>query len=138
VRRFLFPSLNCFAEMPTLAAQLAQNASLNASLLVDRSRRKPTTSYLFTGKDADELDLESIYALSVNSLLGLSSVEPKLRKFEDDLFSEQAKETDRTLLTKERIAELDERIEELLWALGPYLMEPPTAKILEWLVRRFR
>src|SRR5260221_4230740 len=99
--------------MPTLAAQLSQNASLNASLLVDRSRRKPTTSYLFTGKDADELDLESIYALGVNSLLGLCSVEPKLRKFEDDLFSEQAKETDRTLLTKERIAELDERIEEL-------------------------
>lgn len=124
--------------MPTLAAQLAQNTSLNASLLVDRSRRKPTTSYLFTGKDADELDLESIYALGVNSLLSLSSVEPKLRKFEDDLFSEQAKETDRTLLTKERITELDERIEEFLWVLGPHLMEPPTAKILEWLVRRFR
>jgi U3 small nucleolar RNA-associated protein 10 len=124
--------------MPTLAAQLAQNSSLNAALLVDRSRRKPTTSYLFTGKDADEVDLESIYALGVNSLLSLSSVEPKLKKFENDLFSEQAKETDRTLLTKERIAELDQKIEEFLWILGPYLMEPPTAKILEWLVRRFR
>lgn len=124
--------------MPTLAAQLAQNASLNASLLVDRSRRKPTTSYLFTGKDADEHDLDAIYALGVNSLLSLSSVEPKLGKFEDDLFSEEAKETDRTLLTKERITELDEKIEEFLWMLGPYLMEPPTAKILEWLVRRFR
>lgn len=124
--------------MPSLAAQLAQNASLNASILVDRSRRKPAASYLFTGKGADEHDLEAIYALGVNSLLSLSSVEPKLRKFEDDLFSEQAKGTDRTLLTKEMITELDEKIEEFLWVLGPYLMEPPTAKILEWLVRRFR
>jgi U3 small nucleolar RNA-associated protein 10 len=124
--------------MPSLAAQLGQNASLNASLLVDRSRRKPAASYLFTGKDADEHDIDAIYALGVNSFLRLSSVEPKLRKFEADLFSEQAKETDRTLLTKERVAELDERIEEVLWVLGPYVMEPPTAKILEWLVRRFR
>ena len=59
-------------------------------------RRKPTTSYLFTGKDADEHDLATINALGVNSFLSLSSVEPKLRNFEDNLFSEQAKETDCT------------------------------------------
>ena len=124
--------------MSSLAAQLAKNASLNASLLVDRSRRKPTTSYLFTGKDADQHDLEAIHALGVNSLLELCSVNPKLRKFEDSLFSEHAKETDRTLLTSEAVEELDEAIEEFLFFLGPYLMEPPTSKILEWLVRRFR
>lgn len=124
--------------MSSLASQLAQNASLNASILVDRSRRKWTTSYLFTGKDADELDLEAIHALGVNSFISLCSIEPKLHAFQDTFFSEQAKETDRTLLTKQKNDELDERIEEFLWCLSEFLMDPPTTKILEWLVRRFR
>ncbi|KAF8901036.1 armadillo-type protein [Gymnopilus junonius] len=124
--------------MSSLATQLAQSASLNASLLVDRSRRKPTTSYLFTGRDADLHDLEAIHAIGVNSLIHLSSVSPTLEKYEDALFSERAKDTDRTLLTAEANEELDRNIEEFLWLLGPYLMEPPTGKILEWLVRRFR
>ena len=53
----------------SLAAQLAANASLNANLLVDRSKRKPTQSYLFTGRDADNYDLDSIHALAVNGFL---------------------------------------------------------------------
>ena len=124
--------------MSSLAAQLAQNPSLNAALLVDRSRRKPTASYLFTGKDADQHDLEAIHALGVNSLLHLTSVIPALAKYEDILFSERAKETDRTLLSSEAIEELDGAIEEFLWLLSPYLMEAPAGKIIEWLVRRFR
>ncbi len=124
--------------MSSLAIQLAQNASLNASILVDRSRRKPTASYLFTGKDADEHDLETLHALGFNSFLSLCSVEPKLQEFQEYFFSEQAKEMDRTLLTKQKSDELDERIGKFLWYLSEFLMEPPTAKILEWLVRRFR
>ncbi|KAF9553866.1 hypothetical protein CPC08DRAFT_672807 [Agrocybe pediades] len=124
--------------MSSLATQLAQNVSLNASLLVDRSRRKPTQSYLFTGREADQYDLESIHALGVNSLLHLASLNPALEKYEDTLFSDRAKETDRTLLTAEAVEELDKAIENLLWLLSPYLIESPTGKIIEWLVRRFR
>ncbi|KAJ3515006.1 hypothetical protein NLJ89_g2035 [Agrocybe chaxingu] len=124
--------------MPSLSAQLAQNASLNASLLVDRSKRKPTVSYLFTGREADQHDLDAIHALGVNSLLHLASVSPGLEKYEEILFSERARETDRTLLTKENAEELDKAIEDFLLLLGPYLMEAPATRILEWLVRRFR
>ena len=74
----------------------------------------------------------------MNSLIHLSSICPALEKYEEALFSERAKETDRTLLTKEADEELNRNIEEFLWLLGPYLMEAPTGKILEWLVRRFR
>ncbi|KAF4611649.1 hypothetical protein D9613_003824 [Agrocybe pediades] len=125
-------------QTQTGTTQLAQNVSLNASLLVDRSRRKPTQSYLFTGREADQYDLESIHALGVNSLLHLASLNPALEKYEDTLFSDRAKETDRTLLTAEAVEELDKAIENLLWLLSPYLMESPTGKIIEWLVRRFR
>ncbi|CAA7262090.1 unnamed protein product [Cyclocybe aegerita] len=124
--------------MSSLAAQLAQNASLNASLLVDRSKRKPTVSYLFTGREADQHDLDAIHALGINSLLHLASVRPGLKKYEEILFSERARETDRTMLTKENVEELNEAIEDFLLLLGPYLMEAPATKILEWLVRRFR
>ncbi|RDB23790.1 U3 small nucleolar RNA-associated protein 10 [Hypsizygus marmoreus] len=124
--------------MSSLAVQLAQSASLNTALLVDRSRRKAGESYLFTGREADQHDLESIHALGVNGLLQLASLEPALRKFEEALFSEYAKSTDRTLLSTQANAELDASIHACLALLGPYLMESPTGKVIEWLVRRFR
>lgn len=122
----------------SLAAQLAQNASLNASLLVDRSRRKPTQSYLFTAREADQHDLDSIHALAVNAFFRLKTVEPALANYEDALFSDAAKATDRTLQNAEANDKLNESLNSFLPLLGPYLLESPTGKIIEWLVRRFR
>ncbi|KAJ7452113.1 hypothetical protein B0H11DRAFT_1742292 [Mycena galericulata] len=122
----------------SLAAQLAQGASLNTTLLVDRSRRKASESYLFTGREADQHDLESIYALGVNGFLQLTALNASFAKFEDPLFSDGSKDTDRTLLSSEAIAQLDAAIAGFLSLLSPYLMDAPTGKILEWLVRRFR
>ncbi|KAK0447887.1 uncharacterized protein EV420DRAFT_1647628 [Desarmillaria tabescens] len=122
----------------SLARQLAQGASLNSALLVDRSRRKAAESYLFTGGEADLHDLESIHALGTNGFLQLVSITPALSKFEGPLFSDASKETDRTLLPAEALAKLDETIGAFMVQLGPYLMEAPTGKVIEWLVRRFR
>lgn len=124
--------------MSSLATQLAQHASLNSALLVDRSRRKPTSSYLFTDKEADQHDLESIYSLAVNAFIQLSSISLSLRSYEDRLFSDQAKVTDRTLLSTQANDELDEVIGKFLALLGPHLMEAPAGRVIEWLVRRFR
>ncbi|TFK24886.1 hypothetical protein FA15DRAFT_669091 [Coprinopsis marcescibilis] len=122
----------------TLAEQLAKNAFLNAALYVDRSRRKPPASYLWTGRDADKYDLETIHALGVNAFIHLANVCPALEAYEEPLFSERAKATDRTLLSPDAIEELDKSISGALALLGPYLMDAPTGKALEWLVRRFR
>ncbi|KAJ7740997.1 hypothetical protein B0H14DRAFT_3515417 [Mycena olivaceomarginata] len=105
----------------SLAAQLAKGASLNTTLLVDRSRRKAAESYLFTGREADQHDLESIHALGVNGFLQLTTLNPAFREFE-----------------AEAITQLDLGISGFLSLLGPYVMEAPTGKVLEWLVRRFR
>lgn len=86
----------------SLATQLAQNASLNSAHLLEKSRRKATQSYLFTTREAEHHDLESIHALGLNGFLQLSSIEPSLRQYEDILFSDAAKATDRTLLTEEK------------------------------------
>ncbi|KAI0692328.1 hypothetical protein BC835DRAFT_1416622 [Cytidiella melzeri] len=122
----------------SLAKQLAQGVSLNASLLVDRSRRQPTQSYLFTPREADQHDLDSIHALGVNGFQRLKSVEPSISIYEDPLFSDAAKTIDRTLRTSEANQELDVAISGLLPLLGPYLLESPAGKVFEWLVRRFR
>ncbi|KAF7420871.1 snoRNA-binding rRNA-processing protein utp10 [Pleurotus ostreatus] len=125
--------------MPSsLAAQLAQSASLNANLLNEKSRRKSTESYLFTGRQADQYDLETIHALAVNAFLQLTQLNPEFQRFEAPLLSEAAKSTDRTLQTKAENAKLDEAITGFLHLLGPYVLESPTGKVLEWLVRRFR
>ncbi len=124
--------------MSSLAAQLAQSASLNVALLADRSKRKPTESYLFTGRDADQHDLDSICALSTNAFLKLCSIDHRLKRFEQDFFSDRARALDRTLLGKEEDEKLSDVIGEFLGLLGPWLLDVPTARVIEWLVRRFR
>jgi U3 small nucleolar RNA-associated protein 10 len=125
--------------MPSsLATQLAQTASLNSSLLVDRARRKPTQSYLFTGRDAEKHDLESIHSFALNAFIQLRQWNPAIQKYESTLFSDAAKGLDRTLLPAEEVKDLDQKISSFLPLLGKDLMELPTGRLLEWLVRRLR
>ena len=58
----------------SLAAQLAQSASLNSTQLLERTRRKPTESYLFSGKDANQHDLESLHALASSAFAQLKTL----------------------------------------------------------------
>ncbi|TDL26887.1 hypothetical protein BD410DRAFT_763071 [Rickenella mellea] len=122
----------------SLAAQLAKGASINATLLVDRSKRKWGESYLFTGREADQHDLETIHALAVNGFTQLRTLQPSLEEYEGALFSDAAMHTDRTLISREDDESLGKTIAAFLTQLGPYLMEAPTGKVIEWLVRRFR
>lgn len=132
---------------------LASQLSLNVSLLQDRSKKRKTESYLFTGRDADLHDLDSIHALASTAFTHLRSLSPTFSAktvkfgpdasplavdFEHALFSDAAKAFDRTLQTPERNANLDQHINAFLPLLGPWLMDAPTSKVLEWLVRRFR
>ena len=122
--------------MSSLAAQLAKNASLNSNLLL--SRRKRTESYLFSGRETDLHDLDTIHGLAVNGLLQLACVNPAFRAYQDTLFSNAVKNVDRTLLSVEADADLDKHLAKFIPMLGPYLMDAPSGKVLEWLVRRFR
>ncbi len=123
----------------SLAEQLAKSASLNANLLNDKSRRLAASeSYLFSPKEARQHDLDSLHALGVNAFLQLKSLEPRLALFEHTFFSDSAKTLDRTLQPASQNAQLDAAIATLLPLLGPFLLDAPTGKVLEWMVRRFR
>ncbi|EIW76657.1 hypothetical protein CONPUDRAFT_168479 [Coniophora puteana RWD-64-598 SS2] len=125
--------------MPSsLATQLATTASLNSALL-NTTRRQPAQSYLFSQKDAEAHDLDSIHALASSAYTQLSSVDPKFdNEYEQSLFSDAARATDRTLQPTEFNDQLDRTLRTFLGLLGPWLMDPPAGKILEWLVKRYR
>ena len=137
--------------MPSsLATQLARSVSLNAPLLSDSARKKhaATSSYLFSSStNAQTEDLDSIHALAVNATAQLRLRYKDLAQntvFEPQalpgalLFSAAAKETDRTLLTRDQARALDEALSRCLLALGPCLLDPVSGRVIEWLVRRFR
>lgn len=128
-------------EMPisSLAEQLARGASLNANLLNEKSRSQAASeSYLFSPKEARQHDLDSLHALGLNGFLQLKSLQPDLAHFEQALFSDSSRHLDRTLQPAEQNASLDSTISAFLPTLGPFLLDAPTGKVLEWLVRRFR
>ncbi|OBZ74951.1 U3 small nucleolar RNA-associated protein 10 [Grifola frondosa] len=116
----------------SLAAQLAQGASLNSSFLLDNARRKASESYLFSAQEARQHDLDSIHALGVNGFLQLKTLDPSLRSYDRVLFSDAGKAMDRTLQSADVVAELDRNLASFLPLLGPYLMDAPTGKVLEW------
>lgn len=122
----------------SLAAQLSKGISLNASLLADRSRRKHAESYLFASREADQHDYHSIHALGVNGLSKLKMLNAKFGKYDGNLFSDAARDMDRTLQSESQNVELDGILGSFLRDLGPYLLESPTSKALEWVIRRFR
>ena len=123
----------------SLAQQLARAASLNANLLNEKSRKQAASeSYLFSPKEARQHDIDSLHALGLNGFLQLKSLQPDVARFEQALFSDTAKSLDRTLLPKEQSSQLDDTISAFLPLLGPFLLDAPSGKVLEWLVRRFR
>ncbi|EJD05052.1 uncharacterized protein FOMMEDRAFT_105292 [Fomitiporia mediterranea MF3/22] len=134
--------------MPTaLASQLAKGVSLNAPLLSETARKKhfASSSYLFSASTKGQIDdLDSIHALVLNALAQLRHIYPSVAAFDEQsqeyrlLFSQRARETDRTLLAKDDLAELNAALKSCLSALGTCLMENTAGRIIEWLVRRFR
>ena len=134
--------------MPSLlASQLAKNVSLNAPLLSETARKKhfASSSYLFSASSKAQIDdLDTIHALALNALAQLKRVYIPLAAFDEqsqvfrNIFSQRARETDRTLLTVAEARDLNEAIKTLTRALGCCLMVDATGRVIEWLVRRFR
>ena len=100
-----------------------------------QSERQGTskTSFLFSGKDAGTLDLDSIYWISLNGLEELISMDPSFNKYTNTLFSEASRDFERSILTQEGVKKVDESISGFLSLLSPYFMLHPAHKCLEWL-----
>ncbi|KAG8972734.1 snoRNA-binding rRNA-processing protein utp10, partial [Tulasnella sp. 427] len=123
----------------SLAAQLAQGASLNSAFLLSTTKhRHYGHSYLFEPTEAANHDLASVYAIGQNGFIALGSLDGELERLGRDLFSPTSRNLDRTILPPEQHEALKNSIAAFMRRLSQYLLEAPAAKALEWLVRRFR
>lgn len=61
-----------------------------------------------------------------------------MQEYEDEFFGEGSKGVDRMVIGKEENEEVGRRADGLLRRLGRHVPTRAAAKVVEWLVRRFR
>ena len=124
--------------MSALAIQLQSIASLDAARLTSRYGAPTAKSYLFPPKISATHDLDAVFALALSGFEELRLLDGGMDEFEDELFSEAAKRTDRMMLSKEANSLLDVLLERCLRRLGKWVGIMAGGKCIEWLIRRFR
>ena len=98
--------------------------------------RRP--SLLFDGKEAADIDVDTLHALGTNGLEELITLEPSFVEFESSLFSESCKTFERTVQTRDVVKQLDVTLARFLRKLSPYFLLRPAHKCLEWLIRVYK
>jgi U3 small nucleolar RNA-associated protein 10 len=122
----------------SLAQQLRGIASLDADRITSNHGAPSGKSYLFPPSQAAAMDMDAIYNVALSGYEELLEIDPDMEQFEDDLFSETSKATDRMMLPKDANKDLDVKLEKCLRRLSQWLTLKSGAKCFEWLVRRFR
>lgn len=123
-------------SLATQLARLGANSLDATRLAAPTAKSRP--SFLFPSRQAAALSNTDIYSLGHNGFLALLEQDARLQKYESPLFGEQAKRTDRTLLTKEENEELDGILAGIMRVLASRFMFKNVGRVLEWLIRRFR
>lgn len=121
----------------SLASQLAKIGTLDRQRL-EGSTSKFRPSYLFQARQAASLGNEEIHALGYNGFLTLCNQDARFEPFENAIFGEKAKITDRALLTRDENARIDATLASLLRLVSSKFLLKSAGKLLEWLIRRFR
>lgn len=124
--------------MSSLAQQLAGIASLDASRLTSRTGAPSSKSYLFTPTEAAQQDYDAVYQIASEGFAEIVELDPEMAEFEEELFSDISKRTDRMMLNAEDNKVLDEVLGRCMRRLGRWIGIMAAGKCIEWLVRRFR
>lgn len=122
----------------SLARQLANIASIDADRLSSHHGAPSGKSYLFTPTQAAAMDLNQVHNIGLSGFEELLQLDPSMEEFEEELFSDASKSTDRMMLAKEENKRLNKTLEACLCRLSQWLGLKAGAKCFEWLVRRFR
>ncbi|KAJ1658740.1 snoRNA-binding rRNA-processing protein utp10 [Dispira simplex] len=105
---------------------------------VNLAFKKSRPSFIFSEREAADIDLDTIYNLGHTGFDELVQLDTTLRSFENDFFSTSCKSIDRVQLTKSENKALNQKLGRLLEHLAPHFLISPTGRVLEWLIRRFR
>lgn len=122
--------------MTSLARQLQKLAIPGQpSLKQVTSKKKP--SLLFDGEKAADISTDTIYSLGLNGLEELINADESFSEFENTLFKESCKDFERSVVTKDVLANVESKLEIFLRRLSPYFLQRQAQKCLEWLIRVF-
>ncbi|KAJ2551041.1 snoRNA-binding rRNA-processing protein utp10, partial [Coemansia sp. RSA 1933] len=121
----------------SLASQLYQMRNVDRIISTERAQ-KIRASFLFDGRQAADMDNQTIFDIGRDGLDELRKMNHKFDVYATTLFSEAVKDLDRVLQTKEENKKLDESIRSFLFQLAPHFLTKPAGKAIEWLIRRFR
>ncbi|KAG1661118.1 HEAT repeat-containing protein 1 [Nymphon striatum] len=132
---FIVSNCNCTTLiMTSLANQLKKLAVPQTSSLLQDFKR---SSFLFDTKEATSIDRDTVYALGVNGLKELETLNKAFKTFHSSLFSESSKLMERSVHTQAVNQNLDKEIKKFLILLSPYFLLRPAHKALEWMIYRF-
>ncbi|KAI5291138.1 snoRNA-binding rRNA-processing protein utp10 [Ascosphaera aggregata] len=126
--------------MPSsLAAQLSQIAAKSTHQLDLKAQKAAhSQSLIFEKTVAGSQTFDTIYQICYEGFLEICALDPRFKKFQRTLFSEQSKSEDRLQMTAEQNAELNIVLENFLGLVGSKLLLTPAVKAVDWLIRRFR
>lgn len=120
--------------MTSLSSQLQ---SLRTATAQHQTVEKRHVSLLFAKKEAEALDRETVYKIGCTGLQRLKELDPEFDT-NNDLFDESRLHFQRTMITREENAVLNEKIEKLLFQLSPYLQHFACQQVLEWLIFKYQ
>lgn len=124
--------------MTSLAKQLEKLAIPGQPSYKHLSSKRNIPSFLFQPDEVANISIDTIFSLALNGLEELVSRDPTFVEFEDSLFSERCKGFERTMQTKEVLADVDKKVGSFLRLLSPYFLLKAAHKCLEWLIRVYR
>ncbi|KAK4702660.1 U3 small nucleolar RNA-associated protein 10, partial [Phenoliferia sp. Uapishka_3] len=124
--------------MSSLATQLAARNTLDSSRLSTSQSLKHPPSFIYSPRHAASISTSDLHHIASNAYDQLISIDPFFERYQQKLFGEEAKRTDRGALTKEENDKLDLVLEKVMRAMGKHMLLKPAGIVLEWLVRRFR
>jgi U3 small nucleolar RNA-associated protein 10 len=68
----------------------------------------------------------------------LVQIDQRFAPFRETLFSRAAKQTERKMLTPEKLQHLDDSISKLMRLISPYFLKRAAHKVCEYLIRQFQ
>lgn len=120
----------------SLARQLNRLKTPQTSLFV---QSKIKESFLYDSKQAATIDLDTHYSIALSGLNELASIDSSCNDFQSTLFKETSKSVDRSTLSKEENADLNQEIEHFLYrVVSPYFLMTATHKVIEWLIFKYQ
>ncbi|EPB79773.1 BP28CT domain protein [Ancylostoma ceylanicum] len=120
--------------MTSLSSQLQ---SLRTATAQHQTVERKHVSLLFEKAEAQTLDREAAFQIGCAGLQKLKQLDAVFEA-PNDLFDESRLHFQRSMISKEENAVLNEKLEKLLFHLSPYLQHFACQQVLEWLVFKYQ